>query len=123
MRDPITEREAVALMGAHTIGKVGGFRFINDVITTETVSIRCSPYYHTPITEAKKQPVLRFKFNLTLSKALFESSLKNISFYPNQTQGHCLNSEEINRTFQENQVHDARPTYSGRQNSPQNPVS
>ena len=34
VRDPITEREAVALMGAHTIGKVGGFRFINDVITT-----------------------------------------------------------------------------------------
>ena len=56
VRDPITEREAVALMGAHTIGKVGGFRFINDVITTETVSIRCSPYYHTPITETKKQP-------------------------------------------------------------------
>ena len=34
MRDPITEEEAVALMGGHTIGKVGGFRFINDVCNT-----------------------------------------------------------------------------------------
>ena len=30
-RDPITEKEAVALMGAHTIGKVFGFKFINNV--------------------------------------------------------------------------------------------
>ena len=29
-RDPITEKEAVALMGAHTIGKVFGFKFINN---------------------------------------------------------------------------------------------
>ena len=44
VRDRITEREAVALMGAHTIGKVGGFRFINDVITTKTDSFRLSYY-------------------------------------------------------------------------------
>ena len=33
VRYRITEREAVALMGGHTIGKVGGFRFITKVIT------------------------------------------------------------------------------------------
>ena len=30
-RDPVTVKEAVALMGAHTIGKVAGFKFINNV--------------------------------------------------------------------------------------------
>ena len=47
---PITESEAVALMGAHTIGKVGGFRFINDVITTKTDSFRLSYYNQNSIT-------------------------------------------------------------------------
>ena len=45
--DPITEKEAVALMGGHTIGKVGGFRFINDVCAIEPFMIMCCPNYFT----------------------------------------------------------------------------
>ena len=43
MQNPITESEAVALMGGHTIGKVGGFRFINDVTTKELFMIMRGP--------------------------------------------------------------------------------
>ena len=42
-QNPITESEAVALMGGHTIGKVGGFRFINDVTTKELFMIMRGP--------------------------------------------------------------------------------